>query len=259
MADTKISALTAAGAAAGTQEFAANDSGTSKKVTGAQLKTYVNTAPVFAAGSTTAGSHPKLTSGSKLTTPEDGALEFADDVVYLTPKAPNRGVVAVDHWIRQVSSRTLSNSASEQNLFNSVTNGALALAAGFYEFRCLLGLTGMSGTSGNAAFDILGAGTAVLGTVFYHVSGADQGNLTNQSNQTGSFSQAGQSQAAMVTAGTGATLGAEIYGTFEVSTAGTIIPSVTLANAAAATVVAGTFFTCRRKAPTATAAVGDWS
>lgn len=41
MANIKISQLTAATSASGTQEFEVNDSGTSKKVTGSQIKTYV--------------------------------------------------------------------------------------------------------------------------------------------------------------------------------------------------------------------------
>lgn len=47
MANIKISDLTAAAAASGTQEFEVNDSLTSKKVTGAQILSYIkaNTAP----------------------------------------------------------------------------------------------------------------------------------------------------------------------------------------------------------------------
>ncbi len=41
MADTKISALTAAAAAAAANELAINEAGTSKKVTMAQVATYV--------------------------------------------------------------------------------------------------------------------------------------------------------------------------------------------------------------------------
>ena len=41
MASVKISQLTAAASVSGTQEFEINDSGTSKKVTGSQIKTYV--------------------------------------------------------------------------------------------------------------------------------------------------------------------------------------------------------------------------
>lgn len=42
MANIKISQLPAASAASGTQEFEVNDSGTSKKVTGAQLLSYID-------------------------------------------------------------------------------------------------------------------------------------------------------------------------------------------------------------------------
>ena len=43
MADTKISALTAAGAGAAANEFAINEAGTSKKLTLAQIETYLET------------------------------------------------------------------------------------------------------------------------------------------------------------------------------------------------------------------------
>jgi len=41
MANIKISQLPAASAASGTQEFEVNDSGTSRKLTGAQLLSYI--------------------------------------------------------------------------------------------------------------------------------------------------------------------------------------------------------------------------
>lgn len=50
MADTKISALTAATAAAAANEFAINEAGTSKKLTAAQLKTFCN--PTLVTGAT---------------------------------------------------------------------------------------------------------------------------------------------------------------------------------------------------------------
>lgn len=42
MADTKISALTAASSVVSSNEFAINEAGTSKKVTAAQIKTFIN-------------------------------------------------------------------------------------------------------------------------------------------------------------------------------------------------------------------------
>ena len=48
MADIKISQLPAAGAASGTQEFEVNDSGTSRKVTGSQIESFVKASLVVA-------------------------------------------------------------------------------------------------------------------------------------------------------------------------------------------------------------------
>lgn len=260
MADTKITNLAAASAAVAGHEFPSNNAGVDEKVTAAQLKTFANNAPVFAAGSASAGSHPKFTSGTLLTTPEDGAFEFNGNAAYLTTDDGNRGVIPVEHFIIQQNSRALTSSTAEQKLFDSVTNGTLTLETGTYFFECMFALTGMSGTSGNAAFDILGAGTAVFGGVLYHVVGLDGSSATAVATRTGSFSTAAQTAAAsMVTAGTGTAMAAHITGIFEIATAGTIIPSVTLVTAAAATVAAMSYFRCNRIGADGVVSVGQWS
>jgi hypothetical protein len=64
----------------------------------------------------------------------------------------------------------------------------------------------------------------------------------------------------MLTAGTGTTAHVSIRGTFEVTSAGTIIPSVTLVTAVGTAVVAaGSYFRCRRVSATSAVSVGDWS
>jgi hypothetical protein len=74
VADTKISGLTAATSVDATDEVAINDtatagvSGSSKRATAQMIKTFVNTAPLFAAGSATASSWPVWTAGTLLTT-----------------------------------------------------------------------------------------------------------------------------------------------------------------------------------------------
>src|SRR5262245_51249647 len=125
MADTKISALTAASAAAAANELAINEAGASKKVTAAQLKTFVNTANIFAAGSASANSWPKLTAGTLLTAPEDGAIEFDGDCMYGTTDADNRGVFRLRHLIRANVTRTLPNDTNLNPIFNSPANGSL--------------------------------------------------------------------------------------------------------------------------------------
>jgi hypothetical protein len=259
MADTSIANLTAASTLTGTEEIPLSDgSGTTKACTAQQIKDFVEVAPVFAAGSATAGSWPKLTSGTLQTTPDAGSIEMDADAIYMTHDAGNRGAVSICHYIRAATSRALSNVATEQALFNSPTNGRITLEVGLYFFEGMLYLTGMSGTSGNAAFDIVGAGTAVTADWLWHAVGIDNNTPTAAGTQTGSFSITQQSVASMLTAGTGTGLGAELRGTFEVTTAGTLIPSVTLVNAAAATVAAGSYVMLRRLGAPNYASVGQW-
>ena len=184
MADTKISDLTAASALTGTEEIPLSDgTATTKAATAAQIKDFVENAPVFAAGSATAGSWPKLTSGTVQTTPDAGSIEYDGNCIYGTTDAGNRGYIPVRNLIRQEASRALTSTATEQQLFNGSTNGRLTLETGLYFFRCQYYISGLSATSGNLAFDILGAGTATVGTVLYHVVGVD-GNSNTAATQT---------------------------------------------------------------------------
>ena len=109
MVDTKISALTANSPAELANEVPINDAGATKKVSLTDVKTLVNTAPVWAAGSASAGTWPKLTAGTLLTTPEAGAIELDADALYATTDAGNRGVVRVEHYIRAASAQTLTS------------------------------------------------------------------------------------------------------------------------------------------------------
>ena len=94
----------------------------------------------------------------------------------------------------------LTNTTASQRLFNWSANGALTLDAGVYRFRALFQITGMSATSGNAAFSLLGAGTATVGRVMYHASGADSGTPLTAAGRTGSASVTVASAASVVTA-----------------------------------------------------------
>lgn len=158
--------------------------------------------------------------------------------------------------IRLNANYTLANSSAEQKLFNDPTNGRITLAAGVYRFQCLFSISGMSATSGNAAFDILGAGTATLADVLYHAVGAD-GNTATAATQSGSTVIQGQSPASVVTAGVGTSLNANLSGTFELASGGTIIPSVTLVTAIAAVVRSGSYFLCEYLGPANITSIGS--
>ena len=259
MADTSIANLTAASTLTGTEEIPLSDgSGTTKAATAQQIKDFVETAPVFAAGSATAGSWPKLTAGTLQTTPDAGSIEMDADAIYMTHDAGNRGAVSICHYIRAATSRALTSTTTEQQLFGTPTNGRITLEVGLYFFEGLVYVTGMNATSGNARISIGGAGTAVTADWLWYATGIDNTTPTNAGTQTGSFSITDQSVASIVTATTGTAMGAELRGTFEVTTAGTIIPSIQLVTANAATLAAGSYIMLRRMGAPNYTSVGQW-
>lgn len=259
MADTKISDLTAASALTGSEEIPISDgTATTKAATADQVKTFVNTAPSFGAGSASANSWPKLASGTLLTTPEAGAIERDAEAFYMTTDAGNRGVVGVKHFIRQAASRSLPNNTNENAIFDSVANGRLTLEAGTYFFGGMIYVTGMSATNGNASIDILGAGSATCADWLWQAWGVDNTTLTNAGTRTGSFSITQQSAASVATAGTGTGLAVQIEGTVEVTSAGTMIPSIDLVTASAATLAAGSYFWFERIGAPNVVSVGQW-
>ncbi len=154
---------------------------------------------------------------------------------------------------------TLTAVTTAQRLFNWSTNGALSLAAGTYRFSCSLLLTSMSATSGSAKFDLKGAGTAAFGKMSMQDFGSRGTVAVGGTTATsGTASDVPASGGVLATAATSAALRASIHGTFEITTAGTIVPSIALDVAAAAVVNAGSYFECVYLGPAA-ALGGSWS
>ena len=257
MADTKISDLpTDITTLADGDKFPVADASAltvDTYATAKEIQTFV-----LAAGSATAASWPVVGSGTLLTTAENGAIEHDTNCFYLTTDPGNRGVVPVMNIGRLTADYTLASVGTEQQLFNFSTNGRLTLETGAYMFECLASISGLSVTSGNGAFDILGVGGATLVDVLYHSVGSD-GSTATAGTQTGSTMIQGQSPASQQTAGTLATWNFRNQGTFEVTVAGTIQPAVTLVTAAAGVVRAGSYFACWRIGAAAAATlVGQW-
>ena len=259
MADTKISDLTAASALTGSEEFPCTDgTATTKAATATQLKTFVTTAPAFAAGTASANTHPKLTAGTLLTTAEVGALELDANCFYGTTDAGNRGVIPIVHFIRRNATRTLPSDSNENAIFNDPTNGRLTLETGTYMFEALMQVTSMSATSGNALIDWLGAGTATCGAWMWYYSALDNSTPTTGATNQGAIRVTQDSAASIATAGTGTGLNVFTRGTFEVTGAGTLIPSIDLVTGASAIVGIGSFFSCYRVGSDAVVSVGQW-
>lgn len=212
---------------------------------------------LLGAGSASAGSWPFLVAGTLLTTPEAGALELDANCLYGTTDAGNRGVIPIEHIIRADSAETLTSTTSAQAIFDSPTNGQITLETGVYEFEALLALTGMSATSGNATFDF--GGTATMGSFLWFGYGRDAAADAATGTLAGSHSvDATLVAAPLVTAATTTAAFFRLKGTFEVTAGGTVIPRILLQTAAAATVVAGSFFKIRRMGSTSMVSVGQW-
>lgn len=201
----------------------------------------------------------KFQAGTNLGTAQAGAVEYDGEVFWGTPKGTGRGVIAQESWQKLPSNYALTSTTSLQKLLNVSANGALSLEQGNYFFQAAFYITGLSATSGNAQFDVLGGGTAVLNTAFMHLIGKDDNAPLGALAQDGSFAQAGASAASLVIAGTGSQIAFSVRGTFRIGTAGTIIPSIALVTAAAGSVRQGSYFTCRRVGPEGTYAMGPWS
>ena len=251
MADAKISALPAVTTPATTDEFPVNQGGTTKKETLAQIWT----APIFAAGSASAGSAPKLTSGTLMTTAEAGAVEYDGKAHYTSHSASERGVSPSVQLITLTSAYTLTSQTALQKLFNVPTNGAVTVAGNTtYMFDLAISLTAMSATSGTYSFGWLG--TAVYTRVKWWAL-ANKGAATPVAAlQTMSTNTAATAVVAATTTATGQ---ATIRGKLVIGTGGTIIPAIGLSVAAAAVVGVDSYFRIWPVGSNTVQSVGNWS
>jgi hypothetical protein len=213
---------------------------------------------IVAAAGTTSIAPLQFTSGTSLTNAADGAIEFDGDVFYGTTDADNRGYIPVVNFVRTDGNRTLSNSGSEQALFTAA-NDTLTIETGTYRFEFIIALSTMSATSGNAAIDPLGAGTATVGSWQWGAWGQDTASITTVGTIGGTYTDSQQSAVNITSAGTGANMYVHGFGTFEVTGAGTMIPSITLTTAAAAVLQGGSYFMFERiSGSTSLTSIGQW-
>lgn len=199
--------------------------------------------------------------GSLMTTPDDGAIEMDANALYGCTDAGNRGNIPIEHFIRLNSNRAaLANNTNFQAIFDSPTNGRLTLETGLYLFDGIIAVEGMSGTTGNGKFSIIGAGTATIGTPLWIGDGWDTtAEQTAFSSGGGWHKIATQTIANVVTTQTALGMCAVLNGTFAVTAAGTIIPSFALTTAIGTAVIqAGSWFKCRRLGSTSLVSIGQW-
>lgn len=163
-------------------------------------------------------------------------------------------------FIAQYADRTLTSTTSLQKLFNATTNGAYTVDSDTaYWFECQFVMSTMGSTSGNLQFDVLGAGTATIYSTAWSAYGRDAGAYNNPGTTAGCFTESKVSTGDIVSAGTGSGMFAKIEGILRITTGGTIIPSVALTNAAAATLKANSYFKIRKIGAAAVTSAGAWS
>lgn len=269
MASTKISALTGVGTLAVGDKVPiadADDLTVTKSATFTQIKALSNASPTFTGTVTLptgGGTDAPLSfpAGTLKATPADGDIEMDADALYACTDAGNRGNIPVEYIIRADATRTFTSNTSQQAIFTTPANGTLTLETGTYLFDGLIAMNTMSATSGNGKFSIIGAGTATLGAILWYAVGNDNAGAGTTGAAAGGSWHAVATQAAanIVTAGTGVALAFHVNGTFEVTGAGTIIPSFAQTTANAAVISIGSYLKFRRIGSTSVTSVGQWT
>lgn len=196
-----------------------------------------------------------LTADTLAASPTPGAFEYDGTASYVTPTTGQRGVILSDQIILLQSPYTLTSQTAAQKLFNNTTNGQVTLTAGTYGFDCFFSLSSMSATSGSFGFAIGGSATltqswraaAQKGTATLSTATATQTTYNTTANTT------------LATASTNTVGYAQIDGILIVTVDGTVIPQVSLTQAAAAAVGVGSYFRIRPYGPSSLSYVGNWS
>lgn len=194
-----------------------------------------------------------LTSGTVNTTAVAGAFEYDGTCFYATPAASSRAVNLTEYICVLNGAFTLVSQTAAQQMFNSTTNGAVTLPIGTYIFECEFSLTALSATSGSFGWTLAGAATFTTG--WWCI--ADKVALVTATSPQMSYNTAANTA---LTAVSTATAGyAKISGVIRVTVAGTVIPQLSQATAAATVVGINSFFRCRPVGNGTVTTVGNWS
>lgn len=217
--------------------------------------------PVIAAHNTNADTAMRIVPGSVATAPVAGNVEYDGRVPYFTHWSSTRGVVSTEQFVCLTSVKGFANNTNSQAIFTNVGTGALTVAPSTtYTFEGLFVATGMSGTSGNAQFDLLGAGTATLASLRYYTVGLDNTTLTTAAAQGGSFHQTASTIGNVVTAATGTGLGFQVSGIMRVNGGGTVIPSFKMTSSiATAQMQPNSYMLFKPLGTDSVVSVGRWS
>lgn len=259
MANVKISDLSAASSVAAADLFEIEQSGpSSKKATAAQVQTRMFTAPTFDAGSATASSKPKLTSGTVLTTPEAGALEYTNPVFYMTPDTDGgRGVNEVSHLCYVNSDVTGTAGTGSQPIFAAANDRITLKASTTYLFELFLDVTNGTTTCTKALH--FSGGTATFTAIrYWHMGQFVAINTAGTTQSSGHIDTA----ASTVVLATGTTAWwVSARGSFTINASGTFLPQFAFSANPTGTVLIkrGTYMKITPIGGTSDIAIGSWA
>lgn len=182
-----------------------------------------------------------------------GTFEFENPAFFMTGATSQRGAVLVDQYTVLQATNTLTSQTAAQALFDVTGSGQVTLVEGTYEFECQFSLSSMSATSGSFGFALGGGATFTQ----YWWSLANKATLATAANGQVTYNTAANTTIA--TASTATVAFARVHGVVIVTVGGTLIPQVSLTQAAAAVAGIGSFFKIRALGSSAATTSGNWS
>jgi hypothetical protein len=202
-----------------------------------------------------------LTSGTNVSVPVAGALEYDGSVFYGTVSAGARGLLAAEQFIALNSNYTANDSAAAQRVFNVPTDGAVSLAASTTYFIEGLYIIAPAITFGAESVNTLFALSGTISSIRY-IADASTGLVTTT--QTIKRRQATGINAVTVTdaapGGQATNFIIQIRGIIRTNTAGTLTPQFQFTGSpgSAPIVQANSFFRIVPVGPATITNLGAW-
>ena len=206
-----------------------------------------------------------LTTGTNLTTPAAGAIEYDGTLFYATSVASTRQFIRTVQYQSLVADYTLTDGSAAQQVFNGTTNGAVTLPASTaYMIDAVYYLTNTGTTSHTWAILFGGTATITAAGTMLRVDGYTATSNALTSTSTIYVSGASISSATVVTAAsTSATENVVISmrGRININAAGTLIPQIKASAQPNGTekILAGSFIALWPIGANTATSVGNWS
>jgi hypothetical protein len=136
----------------------------------------VTTGPLkLPAGTATANTQPiEITSGTLLTSPEAGSIEYDGKALYATPTATARGISPAMFFIRNSADFLQSDVNTAQDVFEAARNSITLESDTTYFFKGLYVITRAAGTTAHTTGTLF-AGTATFTSFFYETDASTLG------------------------------------------------------------------------------------